>query len=235
MTAVLNSRIFWVTLTLVIFFGAQFLYKKTKFFLLNPVLITLITLIFLLKISNTSYETYFNGGQLISFFLAPAVVALGVPLYLELEQIKKNRFSILLAIFCGSLVGIVSVIGIAYILGASKEVIISLAPKSVTTPIAMEVSRIIGGIPSLTAAIVVIVGIIGSVFGFPFMKLCRIKSPKAAGLAMGTAAHGLGTARAAEKGTTQAAYSGIALCLTGLFTALMTPFIMKLFFIIIKK
>jgi len=156
----LSSELFSVTLTLLVFRGAQTLYQRYKFAFLNPVLLSVLTLIGFLKGTNISYQQYFAGGQIISFFLAPAVVALGVPLYLHLPEIKKRGKALLISLLVGSVLGIVSAAGIAALLGASQAVICSLAPKSVTTPIAMDIAQRIGGIPPLTAAIVIATGIL---------------------------------------------------------------------------
>jgi len=171
----LENNFFLLAITFGIFFFAKLLQKKTGLVLLNPILLTIALLIIFLKMTNISYETYNKGGHLIEFWLRPAVVALGVPLYLQLEMIKKQLLPILLSQLAGCIVGVISVVLIAKFMGASQEVILSLAPKSVTTPIAMEVTKAIGGIPSLTAAVVVAVGLLGAICGFKTMKMhaCR--------------------------------------------------------------
>ena len=148
--------------------------------------------------AHISYETYNKGGYLIEFWLKPAVVALGVPLYLQLEAIKKQLVPILLSQLAGCIIGVVSVVVIAKLMGAPQEIIYSLAPKSVTTPIAMEVADTLGGIPALTAAVVVCVGLLGSIIGIKTLKLTRIKSPIAQGLSLGAAAHAVGTSTAMD-------------------------------------
>ena len=160
----LENKYLLLALTFGVFAMAKWLQKRTGWILLNPILLTIALLILFLKLSGISYETYCEGGQLIEFWLKPAVVALGVPLYLQLEMIKKQLLPIFLSQLVGCLVGIVSVILIAKGLGATPDVICSLAPKSVTSPIAMEVSAATGGIPSLSAAVVIVVGIITIVF-----------------------------------------------------------------------
>ena len=213
-------------------FGAFALFKgvhkKTGWVLLNPILLTIATLILFLKTTGISYETYQEGGELIEFWLKPAVVALGVPLYLQLEMIKKQWLPILLSQLVGCLIGLVSVILIAKGLGATPEVICSLAPKSVTTPIAMEVSNATGGIPSLTAAVVVLVGLFGAVFGFKILCVGHVKSPIAQGLSMGTASHAIGTSAAMDISRKYGAYASLGLTLNGIFTALLAPTILKL-------
>ena len=219
-------------LLLALTFGAFALFKelqrRTGWVLLNPILLTIASLILLLKLTGISYETYQAGGQLIEFWLKPAVVALGVPLYLQLEMIKKQLLPILLSQLVGCLVGIVSVVLVAKLLGATPDVICSLAPKSVTTPIAMEVSNTTGGIPSLTAAVVVMVGLFGAVFGFKILTLGRVKSPIAQGLSMGTASHAIGTSAAMEVSRKYGAYASLGLTLNGILTALLTPAILRL-------
>ena len=219
-------------LLLALTFGAFALFKelqrRTGWVLLNPILLTIALLILFLKLTGISYETYQEGGQLIEFWLKPAVVALGVPLYLQLEMIKKQLLPILLSQLVGCLVGIVSVVLVAKLLGATPDVICSLAPKSVTTPIAMEVSNTTGGIPSLTAAVVVLVGLFGAVFGFKILTLGRVKSPIAQGLSMGTASHAIGTSAAMEISRKYGAYASLGLTLNGILTALLTPAILRM-------
>ena len=219
-------------LLLALTFGAFALFKelqrRTGWVLLNPILLTIASLILFLKLTGISYETYQAGGQLIEFWLKPAVVALGVPLYLQLEMIKKQLLPILLSQLVGCLVGIVSVVLVAKLLGATPDVICSLAPKSVTTPIAMEVSDTTGGIPWLTAAVVVMVGLFGAVFGFKILTLGRVKSPIAQGLSMGTASHAIGTSAAMEVSRKYGAYASLGLTLNGILTALLTPAILRL-------
>ena len=169
---------------------------------------------------------------MIAFWLKPAVVALGVPLYLQLEMIKKQLLPILLSQLVGCLVGVVSVVLIAKGLGASSDVICSLAPKSVTTPIAMEVSNATGGIPSLTAAVVVMVGLFGAVFGFKVLNMGQVKSPIAQGLSMGTASHAIGTSAAMEMSRKYGAYASLGLTLNGILTSILAPMVLRLMGII---
>ena len=213
----LENNFFLLAITFGIFFFAKWLQKKTGLVLLNPILLTIAVLIIFLKMTNISYETYNQGGHLIEFWLRPAVVALGVPLYLQLEMIKKQLLPILLSQLAGCIVGVISVV-----------LILSLAPKSVTTPIAMEVTKAIGGIPSLTAAVVVAVGLLGAICGFKTMKIMHVGSPIAQGLSMGTAAHAVGTSTAMDISSKYGAYASLGLTLNGIFTALLTPTILRL-------
>ena len=224
----LTNQFFLIAITFGVFFAAKWLQKRTGILLLNPILLTIAVLIVFLKLTGVSYEAYSQGGRLIEFWLKPAVVALGVPLYLQLEMIRKQLLPILLSQLAGCLVGVSSVVLIAQLLGASPEVVLSLAPKSVTTPIAMEVAQSVGGIPSLTAAVVVVVGLLGALFGFKTMKIVHVGSPIAQGLSMGTAAHAVGTSAAMEVGRKYGAYASLGLTLNGIFTALLTPAILQL-------
>lgn len=224
----LQNEFFLLAITFGIFFLAKLLQKKTGIMLLNPILLTIAALIVFLKMTDTSYETYHEGGQLIAFWLKPAVVALGVPLYLQLETIKKQLLPILLSQLAGCVVGVVSVVLTARWMGASEAVIYSLAPKSVTTPIAMEVASSLGGIPSLTAAVVVCVGLLGGILGFKTMQLTHVQSPMAQGISMGTAAHAVGTSAAMEVSRKYGAFASLGLTLNGILTALLTPAILRL-------
>ena len=223
----LENKFFLLSITFGFFLAAKILQKKTGWMLLNPILLAIALLIVFLKCAGISYESYSQAGQLVEFWLKPAVVALGVPLYLQLETIKKQLLPLLLSQLAGCIVGVVSVVGIAKLLGASAPVIYSLAPKSVTTPIAMEVSQALGGIPSLTAAVVVCVGLLGGIFGFKALQLTHIGSPIAQGLSMGTAAHAVGTSAAMDVSRKYGAFASLGLTLNGIFTALLTPAILR--------
>lgn len=220
------TETFAIALTCTVFFLSKKLYEKYNFFLLNPVLVSIVSIIAILKFMDIPFESYNKGGGIITYLLKPAVVALGVPLYLQLKEIKKQKIAIVSSMLAGSIIGILSVILFAKIFGASKPVILSLIPKSVTTPIAIEVSSIIGGIPSLTVGIVITVGVFGSVLGLQFLKFIHVKDDLSIGLAMGAASHGIGTARVAEQNSKQGAFSGLGLILTGIFTALLAPWIL---------
>jgi len=224
----LTNRYFLIALTFVVYVAARILQKRTGVSMLNPILITTIVLIAFLMSTGIDYGTYSRGGSYIEFWLKPAVVALGVPLYRQLEAIRKQLLPILVAELAGCVAGIVSVVLVAELLGATKDVVLSLAAKSVTTPIAMEVTAAVGGIPSLTAAVVVCTGIFGGMAGFRMMKMSRVKSPIACGLSMGTAAHAVGTSVAMETGYRYGAFSSLGLTINGLLTALLTPFILDL-------
>lgn len=224
----LQSEIFLLLFTFAVFFAAQALQKRVKILLLNPILVSIIIIITFLTVFNIDYPTYKKGSRLIEFFLKPAVVALGVPLYKQLENIKKQAVSVLLSQLAGCIAGVVSVVFLAKIFGASQQIILSLAPKSVTSPIAIEISGIIGGIPALTASVTIVVGVFGAVFGYKILQIFKIESPFAQGISMGTAAHGIGTSKSMEISSRYGAMSGLGLILNGIFTALLTPLILKI-------
>ncbi len=223
-----ENKFFLLAITFGFFFFSKLLQKKTGWVVLNPILLAIALLICFLKFTGVSYETYNEAGSLVEFWLKPAVVALGVPLYLQLRMIKKQLMPILVSQLVGCIVGLVSVTIIAKLMGASPAVIMSLAPKSVSTPIAMEVSKAAGGIPSLTAAVVVVVGLFGAICGFKILQVGHVGSPIAQGLSMGTASHAVGTSRAMEVSGKYGAYASLGLTLNGILTALLTPTILHL-------
>ena len=214
-----ENKFFLLAITFGFFFFSKLLQKKTGWVVLNPILLAIALLICFLKFTGVSYETYNEAGSLVEFWLKPAVVALGVPLYLQLRMIKKQLMPILVSQLVGCIVGLVSVTIIAKLMGASPAVIMSLAPKSVTTPIAMEVSKAAGGIPSLTAAVVVVVGLFGAICGFKILQVGHVGSPIAQGLSMGTASHAVGTSRAMEVSGKYGAYASLGLTWNGILTA----------------
>lgn len=228
MKAYFSNEFFLIALTFGSYFLGKLLRRKTGWVVMNPILVSIATVITFLWAMDISYETYNKGGQMIEFWLRPAVVALGVPLYLQLSRIKRQLVPILLCELAGCVVGIVSVVWIASEMGASREVILSLAPKSVTTPIAMEVTDSIGGIPSLTAAVVVCVGLFCAVCGYKTMGFARVRGSVAQGLSMGTAAHALGTATSMDRSRLQGAYASLGLTLNGILTSLLTPCIIPM-------
>lgn len=223
----LENKYLLIALTFVVYLCAQLLQRRTGLAFLNPILLTIVVLIVVLLGAGIDYETYEEGGSYIDFWLKPAVVALGVPLYRQLESIKKQLLPILVAELAGCIAGIVSVVVVAELFGASRDVIVSLAPKSVTTPIAMEVAQTMNGIPALTAAVVVCTGIFGGMAGFRLMRITKVKSPIAQGLSIGTAAHAVGTSSAMDVGYRYGAFSSLGLTLNGLFTAMLSPFILS--------
>ena len=222
------TPLFGITLTLVVYLLAQILYRRVGSVWANPVLVAIVTIILLLKGAHIDYRDYARGGDILLFLLGPSVVALAVPLYQRREEVWRRKRPILLGIFAGSLASILSACGLAWVLGGSRDVILSLAPKSVTTPIAISIIDKIGGIAPLTAALVVLTGCLGAVCGPEFCRRIGVTSPIATGLAMGTAAHGIGTARMLEIDRLAGAVAGLAIGLNGLMTTFLLPLLMAL-------
>lgn len=220
-----NSEVFALTLVIGTYLTATALYKRTKVCILHPLLTTIFTIIAILELLEIPYDTFKEGSHIIHFMLGPSVVALGYVLYEQIQYLKGNVVSILTSVFIGAIVGIVSVIIIGKCMGADQSLIATLQPKSVTTPIAMGISEKAGGIPSLTAVIVVAVGIFGSIAGPIVMRVLGIESHIAKGLAMGASSHGVGTAAAIQIGAIEGALSGLAIGLMGIMTAILVPVI----------
>ena len=227
-TDLIVSPLFGITLTLVVYLLAQSLYQRVNSVWANPVLVSIVTIILLLKGSGIEYRDYARGGDIILFLLGPSVVALAVPLYQRREEIWQRKRPIFVGVFAGSLASILSACGLAWILGGSRTIILSLAPKSVTTPIAISIVEKIGGVAPLTAAIVVLTGCLGAVCGPEFCRLIGVISPAATGLAVGTSAHGIGTARMFEVDRLSGAVAGLAIGLNGLMTTFLMPILMAL-------
>jgi predicted murein hydrolase (TIGR00659 family) len=222
------SPLLGLTLTLLAYQGAYWLYRRSGMNpLANPVAIAVAVIVALLTLTGTPYATYFEGAQFVHFLLGPATVALAIPLYAQLPRLKRVFVPALIALAAGSLTAIVSAIGIGWALGASRPTLMSLAPKSVTTPIAMGIAEKIGGLPSLTAVLVVTTGIIGAVIAQWLFRLLRIKDEAVQGFAIGVAAHGIGTARAFQISDTTGAFAALAMGLNGLATALLLPILIK--------
>lgn len=220
-----------LTLTLAAFQLGAFIYAKGKLNpMLNPVLIAVIIVVTVLLATGTSYADYFDGAQFVHFLLGPATVALAIPLYRQFDKVRRSALAIIASILTGSATAIISAISIGYLLGGSRDAIISLAPKSVTAPVAMGISEQLGGLPSLTAVLVIITGILGAMIGPFVLNLIGVKNWAARGLAMGTASHGIGTARAFQVSELAGAFSGLAMGLNALATAILFPLIWGLFF-----
>jgi predicted murein hydrolase (TIGR00659 family) len=183
-------------------------------------------IIVFLKVFDIPFEAYNKGGKILTYFLGPAVVALGAFFYEKYEELRKDLRLLTIAVVIGGICGVVSIVVFLLLLEMPMFLIQSLASKSVTTPIAVEITKNVGGIPDITAGIVIAVGVFGNVFGLYFLNKMGITNQRAIGAALGTAAHGIGTARAIEEGKIPGVYSGIAMCLNGIVTAVVTPVIL---------
>lgn len=218
-----------LTATLLAWLVALRLARAARFHpLANPVLIAVAILASALLLAGIDYRAYFDGAQFVHFLLGPATVALAVPLARQWQAVRRSALAAAAAVVCGGAFAAVSGSVLAWALGAAPEVTASLAPRSVTTPVAMGVAERIGGLPSLTAAVVICCGIVGAAVGPAVLTLLGVTDWRARGLAIGTAAHGIGTARALSVNTTAGAFSGLAMGLNALATALLLPLLWRL-------
>ena len=225
------SPLLHLTLTLAAFVLASVVYRRLSMNpLLNPVLLSVIAIVLILRGTDTSYDTYFEGAQFVHFLLGPATVALAVPLYRQFNRVRKSAMAITVSLLCGSITSALSAVSIAWFLGAKTVSIVSVAPKSVTAPVAMGISEQLGGLPSLTAVIVILTGIIGAMLGPLVLDGLKIRDWSVRGFAIGTASHGIGTARALQVNEVAGAFSGLAMGLNALATAILLPILWKLFF-----
>jgi len=216
-----------LTLTLVAYQCAWWIYQRANQHpLLNPVLIAVVVLVTVLTLTGTDYETYFDGAQFVHFLLGPATVALAIPLYAQWQRLRAMLLPLLLTLVVGSLTAALSAVGIAALLGASRETMMSLAPKSVTTPIAMGIAETLGGLPSLTAVLVITTGILGAVSARFVYQALRIEDHAVRGFAIGLTSHGIGTARAFQVSEQAGAFAALAMGLNALVTALTLPWIL---------
>ncbi len=214
----------WLTLTLIAYLVADRLSQASgRHPAVNLVALTALIVIVMLKASGVSYETYFAGAQFIHFLLGPATVALAIPLYRNFAQVKASALPILASLLVGSVTAIVSAVLVGKLLGGSQELVASLAPKSVTAPIAMGLAEKTGGAPFLTAALVIATGVFGAMILSPLMRALRITDRRALGMAAGLAAHGIGTARAFQIDAAAGAFAGIAMGLNGALTGVILP------------
>jgi predicted murein hydrolase (TIGR00659 family) len=221
------SPLLGLTLTLVAYQGAFWIYRRSgNHPLANPVLIAVALLVVFLLISGTSYQAYFDGAQFVHFLLGPATVALAIPLYTQFRRVRAMLWPILAGLFAGSLTAILSAMAVARLFGASPATELSLAPKSVTTPIAMGIAERIGGIPSLTAVLVIITGVLGAVGARYVFDAIKLRDQAISGFALGVASHGIGTARAFQVSEQAGAFAALAMGLNGALTALLLPLLL---------
>ncbi len=219
-----------------IFFGAVIsvagymigIFCRKKLSVLNPLLIAIILVIAFIKIFNIDYETYNNGAKYISYLLTPATVCLAIPLYRQINVLKSHAKEIFIGIFSGVIASMGSVLLMAYLFGLTHEQYVTLLPKSVTTAIGMGISEELGGNQTITIAVILVTGVIGNVIAEWVLKIFRIKEPVARGLAIGTASHAVGTAKALEIGETEGAMSSLSVAVAGLMTVITASFFANL-------
>ncbi len=225
------SPLLHLTLTLVAFQVGALIYQRSKLNpLFNPVLLAVVMIVAVLTATGTTYSAYFDGAQFVHFLLGPATVALAIPLYRQFERVRRSAPAILASVVTGSLTASLSAVAIGWVLGATPEALISIAPKSVTAPVAMGIAEQLGGLPSLTAVLVIVTGILGAMIGPKILDTMGITDWAARGLAIGTASHGIGTARAVQVNAIAGAFSGLAMGLNAIATAILLPLLWRLFF-----
>lgn len=223
-----NNVLFGLVLSLAAFEVGIFINRNTRIPILNPLLIAIGIIICFLFAFHIDFDTYNKGGQFINMFLGPSTVVLAVPLYKQLDLLKKNAKAILTGIFVGSAIGIISIIGISYLVGLNSSVIKSLVPKSVTTPIGISISSQLGGVVPITVLAIIITGIIGAVFGPTICKIFKIKNKVAVGVSIGTASHAVGTSKALELGEVEGAMSSLSIGIAGIMTVMIAPLVYNL-------
>jgi predicted murein hydrolase (TIGR00659 family) len=224
-----QSPLLWLAATLAAYVIAEAVHRLLgRRSAANPVLVAVAILLAMLTASGTAYDDYFEGAQFVHFLLGPATVALAVPLHRELGRVRARALSLGVALVAGSATAAATAVGAARLAGASRPTLMSLAPKSTTAPVAMAIAEHLGGLPSLTAALVILTGIVGAMIGPGVLRLVRVRDPAAAGFAMGVASHGIGTARAFQIDARAGAFSGLGMGLNALVTTLLVPALMKL-------
>lgn len=218
----------WLTATLLAWLAADALARASgRHPLVNPVLVAVVLVAALLAATGTAYRTYFEGAQFVHFLLGPATVALGVPLHRNWAMVTRNLLPMLAALAVGAVTAIVSAVGIALALGVPRDVVVSLAPKSVTAGVAMAISEGLRGEPALTAVLVILTGIIGAVMVTPLMNAMGVRNYAARGFSVGLASHGIGTARAFTVDNVAGTFAGIAMGLNAVVTALIAPLVLR--------
>ena len=225
-----QGPLLWLTLTLVAYVIADFIAEQAgRKPIANPVLIAVVLLGLMLWATGTPYAVYFEGAQFVHFLLGPATVALAVPMHAQGARLKRAILPVLAGVSVGSVVAVTSALAIARAMGVDMETLASLAPKSTTAPVAIGIAQSLGGSPTLTAVLVILTGITGALIATPLLNALRLKDWRARGLAVGTAAHGIGTARAFQVHPTAGAFAGIGMGLNAILTALIAPAVLRLF------
>jgi predicted murein hydrolase (TIGR00659 family) len=224
-----TSPLFGITLTLVAYKVARVVWRRTgRHALVNPVLVAIVLAGGTLLLLDVDYGAYMNGGQYIAFLLGPATVALALPLHREMSLVRRAAFPVLLGIVAGSLASIAVALTVTEQLSGDRTLALSMAPKSATTPVSIALAESFGGVASLTAVFTIIAGVLGAVLGPAVLSLVGFRDLRVRGLAVGAASHGIGSARALEEHRTEGAFSGLAMGLNALATAILLPVMLRL-------
>lgn len=225
-----ENLLFGLVISLIAFEIGLFISKKTKIPIFNPLLIAIILVMSFLFVFNIDFDTYNEGAQFINVFLGPATVVLAVPLYKQIDLLKKHALSIIVGILLGSFIGIISVMGFSKLFSLDEALLKSLLAKSVTTPIGIEITKSLDGIVPVTVLSIILSGIIGAIIGPPLCKFFKIKNSIAIGIGIGTASHAVGTSKALELGETEGAMSSLSIGVAGLITVFLAPLTFNLFY-----
>ncbi|NCB57575.1 MAG: LrgB family protein [Gammaproteobacteria bacterium] len=220
-------------LTILLYWLTRKLYQRIPLPFINPLLIPMVVLMLILHFGQLPLQDFMDGTWIINWLLKPAVVALALPLYQQMIHIKAKIKPIMICCSISVVISILTSMLICQAMGIDEEITRSIATRSITTPLAMSVSESLGGIPSIAAAVVIMVGISGAVIGFPLLKLFGVTDPQAQGLAIGACSHAIGTAAATERGVTQGAFSSLALVVCGILTALIAPIMFAIYGLIL--
>lgn len=225
MEMITNTPLFGVIISLVAFEIGMFIFKKTKLAIFNPLLIATIIVMIFLNYLEVPLKNYMLGGDLILFFLAPATIALAIPLFQKIDLLKKHFIPIIGGGIIGAFTAIISVVVLGKLLGIDHDLLVSFMPKSITTPIGIEVSKMLGGIPSITVFAIVITGITGNVTAPFIYSIFKIQHPIAKGIGLGISSHAVGTSRAIEMGEVEGAMSALSIVIAGILTIALAPIV----------
>ena len=224
---VFDTEIFGVILTILFFNIWIYIQKKTNKPIFNPLLIAILGIILFLSITKIPYESYKLGGDRINFFLGPVTIVLAVPLYKQFDLFKKYLLEILIGISCGVVVSFISVKLIGHFTNADVDIINSLIPKSITTPMGISLTKTLSGVEAITVVSIILTGILGAIISPIIFKIGKINNPVAKGIALGTSAHALGTTKALEMGEVEGAMSGLSIGISGIITVILIPIIIN--------
>lgn len=228
MEDLLYSPMFGILLSLLAFEIGLFIQRKTKLLFLNPLMIAIVIIIILLLITKIDIKTYQLGGDIINMFLGPATVVLAVPLYQQVHSLKNYFMPIMIGILIGIFTGLIATLFCCIIARFEPQIIASLVPKSITTPIGIELSSQLGGIQAITVLTILVTGIFGAVIADIVFKICKVEHPIAKGIALGTSAHAVGTTKALQLGKVEGAMSSLAIGVSGIATVFLAPIVWDL-------
>lgn len=229
MNALLTNPMFGILLTIIAFEFGLYVQKRTKLIFMNPLMIAVIVIMLILVLFQIDLEAYQKGGSIINLFLGPATVVLAVPLYQQLHSLKNYFIPIMIGVFVGSMVAMLSTLLCCWLFQFDLELSASLLPKSITTPIGIAVSEELGGIPAITVMSILVTGLFGTIMAEVVFRIFRLKHPIAKGIALGTSSHAIGTTKAIQLGKVEGAMSSLAIGVSGIITVFIAPLLWQIF------